>query len=145
MPALQVRDCPEDLYEELKFYALRDDRSLAQQTLHVLKCYVAEQRKAPCVQSGDAVSFGGYSGANPQSSAGFSVKPQDEIERRQEKRHRIFAGFDADSSKRPGGVVPLPEGYDSSADMVRDMRENRIQHLCGERMVEGPIKQSGAE
>lgn len=145
MPALQVRDCPEDLYEELKLYALRDDRSLAQQTLHVLKRYVAEQRKAPCAQSDDAASFGVYSGANPQSGAGFSVEPQDEIERRQEKRHRIFASFDADSSKRPGGVVPLPEGYDSSADMVRDMRENRIQHLCGERMAKDPIKQSGAE
>lgn len=145
MPALQVRDCPEDLYEELKLYALRDDRSLAQQTLHVLKCYVAERRKAPCVQSDDAASFGVYSGANSRSSAGFSVEPQDEIERRQEKRRRIFASFDADSSKRPDGVVPLPEGYDSSADMVRDMRENRIQYLCGEQMAEDPIKQSGAE
>lgn len=145
MPALQVRDCPEDLYEELKLYALRDDRSLAQQTLHVLKCYVAEQRKAPCAQSDDVASFGVHSGANLQSSAGFSVEPQDEIERRQEKRHRIFASFDVDSSKRSGGVVPLPEGYDSSANMVRDMRENRIQHLCGERMVEDSIKQSRAE
>lgn len=145
MPALQVRDCPEDLYEELKRYALRDDRSLAQQTLHVLKCYVAEQRKVACVQSDDAPSFGVYSGANPQSSAGLSVEPQDKIKCRQEKRHRIFASFDADSSKRPGGVVPLLEGYDSSADMVRDMRENRIQYLCGERMIEDPIKQSGAE
>ena len=33
MPALQVRDFPEDLYEELRAAAVRNHRSIAQQTI----------------------------------------------------------------------------------------------------------------
>ncbi len=33
MPALQVRDFPDDLYEELKVYAASQHRSIAQQTI----------------------------------------------------------------------------------------------------------------
>ena len=33
MPALQVRDFPEDLYEKLKEVAAREHRSVAQQTI----------------------------------------------------------------------------------------------------------------
>ena len=33
MPALQVRDFPDDLYEQLKAYAASQHRSIAQQTI----------------------------------------------------------------------------------------------------------------
>ena len=40
MPALQVRDFPEDLYEKLKEVAQQEHRSIAQQTIVAVKSYV---------------------------------------------------------------------------------------------------------
>lgn len=36
MPALQVRDLPQDIYDDLVRSAKRDHRSIAQQTTHIL-------------------------------------------------------------------------------------------------------------
>lgn len=43
MPAIQVKDCPQDVYDQLKAYAARDDRSLAQEMLAIFKWYFASQ------------------------------------------------------------------------------------------------------
>lgn len=37
MPSLQVRDLPEPLYEELRRCAAEEDRSISQQTVHLLR------------------------------------------------------------------------------------------------------------
>ncbi|MDF1569144.1 MAG: hypothetical protein P1P77_14085 [Spirochaetaceae bacterium] len=37
MPSLQVRDLPEDLYHQLNYLASKDHRSLAQETVVLLK------------------------------------------------------------------------------------------------------------
>ena len=37
MPALQVRDFPDDLYAELKNCAAEEDRSISQQTVHIAR------------------------------------------------------------------------------------------------------------
>lgn len=37
MPSLQVRDLPEPLYEELRRCAVEQDRSISQQTVHLLR------------------------------------------------------------------------------------------------------------
>ncbi len=37
MPTLQVRDLPEDLYAQLNYLALKDRRSLSQETIVILK------------------------------------------------------------------------------------------------------------
>jgi hypothetical protein len=37
MPLLQVRDFPEDIYEEITFEARRQNRTIAQQTLVLIK------------------------------------------------------------------------------------------------------------
>ncbi|MBQ6452829.1 MAG: hypothetical protein IJJ14_00555, partial [Coriobacteriales bacterium] len=37
MPLLQVRDCPEDVYEALRERAKRENRSIAQQTITILQ------------------------------------------------------------------------------------------------------------
>lgn len=44
MPALQVKDFPSDLYEELRAYAAMQDRSISQQTVHVLREYLHVRR-----------------------------------------------------------------------------------------------------
>ena len=45
MPALQVKDFPSDLYEELRECAARQDRSISQQTVHVLREYLRAYRQ----------------------------------------------------------------------------------------------------
>lgn len=37
MPLLQVRDCPEDLYRKITYYAKKQNRSIAQQVVVVLE------------------------------------------------------------------------------------------------------------
>ncbi len=37
MPLLQVRDCPEDIYQKIVLVAKRQNRSIAQQTLVLLE------------------------------------------------------------------------------------------------------------
>ena len=37
MPALQVKDFPNDLYEDLRACAMMQDRNISQQTVHVLR------------------------------------------------------------------------------------------------------------
>ncbi len=37
MSLLQVRDCPDDLYENLAGYARQENRSISQQTVYILK------------------------------------------------------------------------------------------------------------
>ena len=43
MPALQVRDFPDDLYEQLKTYAASQHRSVAQQTIVAVEQMLAHQ------------------------------------------------------------------------------------------------------
>lgn len=37
MPLLQVRDCPEDIYRKISFYAKKQNRTIAQQALTIIK------------------------------------------------------------------------------------------------------------
>jgi plasmid stability protein len=37
MPLLQVRDCPEDVYQKLRFQAERDNRSVPQEAVVLLR------------------------------------------------------------------------------------------------------------
>ena len=69
MPALQVRDFPEELYNQLRSCAAEQDRSISQQTTYVL---------------------------------------------------RLEASFEG---------APGPDSLPSSVDMIREMREERDEHL----------------
>ena len=44
MPALQVKDCPADIYEDLRLCADQEDRSITQQTIHILRLYLNDRR-----------------------------------------------------------------------------------------------------
>ena len=50
MPALQVRDFPEELYSELKQVAAAENRSLAQQTVVAVREYVAHSGDAQALR-----------------------------------------------------------------------------------------------
>jgi hypothetical protein len=43
MPLLQVRDFPDDVYEEIKFEAKRQNRTIAQQTIVLIKKGLGEE------------------------------------------------------------------------------------------------------
>jgi hypothetical protein len=43
MPLLQVRDFPEDIYEEITFEAHRQNRTIAQQTIILIKKGLGEE------------------------------------------------------------------------------------------------------
>ena len=43
MPLLQVRDFPADIYEEIKFDAKREHRTIAQQTIVLIKKGLGEE------------------------------------------------------------------------------------------------------
>ena len=43
MPLLQVRDFPEDIYEEISFEARRQNRTIAQQTVVLIKKGLSEE------------------------------------------------------------------------------------------------------
>jgi hypothetical protein len=43
MPLLQVRDFPEDIYEEITFEARRQNRTIAQQTVILIKKGLGEE------------------------------------------------------------------------------------------------------
>jgi hypothetical protein len=43
MPLLQVRDFPEDVYEEITFEARRQNRTIAQQTIILIKKGLGEE------------------------------------------------------------------------------------------------------
>jgi len=43
MPLLQVRDFPEDIYEEITFEARRQNRTIAQQTIVLIKKGLQEE------------------------------------------------------------------------------------------------------
>ena len=40
MAPLQVKDCPDDVYEALRAYAARENRSISQQTVTILQEYL---------------------------------------------------------------------------------------------------------
>lgn len=106
MPALQVKDFPPDVYDDLRECANREDRSISQQTVHILKRYLALYKEAARTSANpDRVVFG----AN--EDAALARRRQ-----REEVLQRI--------AELP--PLPLPPGYDSVADLVREGREERM-------------------
>lgn len=121
MPALQVRDFPATLYDELKRYAAANHRSIAQQTIIAVEEMLATQsfleeegrrvNRSACksrVEIGEAVSIPGLTDQTSSSKA-----------RRVERRKRLFKDFD-----EIAWTGPEP----STEDIVQMVREGR-DHL----------------
>jgi len=96
MPALQVRDFPEELYEELRLCAKREQRSISQQTIVAVRQYLSLQE----------------SSGRPALERTASV---DDLERRRKVIERI--------KSRPAFIVP--EGFPSPEEIIREMRDSR--------------------
>lgn len=100
MPALQVRDFPDDLYEGLKEYAAQQHRSIAQQTI----CAVEEMltRQGEC--------------ANGNAARIVSFESLRERDVRIAKRKVLYERIQEHARKLPESL-PRPE------DIVRDSRD----------------------
>lgn len=114
MPSLQVKDFPEELYTSLRDCAIQQDRSISQQTVHVLREYIKRYEHLKC---DDASIF-----ASEQPPIG-NTPPEDEREERIERRKALFA--EADRLPK----YELPEGFPAASEMIRQMRDERDEHI----------------
>lgn len=114
MPALQVREFPDDLYEQLKKYAASQRRSVAQQTIiaveDMLRAAVDDQEH-------------GRQAALRPMYIDFSTEADRAA--RIEKRKALFADFD--KIKWTG---PMPTGEDI-VRLVREGRDERMGRILG--------------
>lgn len=121
MPALQVRDFPDELYEQLKECAARNHRSIAQQTI----AYVEQGMSREGTEREFQVIRGGKhaSGEKPRS---IYVPRRDSEEERAARIAKRKAAFE-DIKKLPWNG-PLPVG-DEIVEMIRESREERTNQI----------------
>ena len=121
MPALQVKDFPSDLYEELRVCAQNEDRSMAQQTVHILRSYL----KVYGTRSGNVE----WVALPAQDATSFVVRPSEEPDTPQARaaRHRKVIEEIRDLPK-----IEVPDDFPSPAEIVRQMREERDDQIVPE-------------
>lgn len=110
MPALQVRDFPEDLYEKLKVLAAREHRSVAQQTIVAVEAMVSGETKA--AESDACHHQALYLDFDTEAKRAARIK----------KRQELFER----SKEHP---LSLPPDAPSPVEVVRQGREERGEHL----------------
>lgn len=110
MPALQVRDFPDELYEQLKAYAASQHRSVAQQTIVAVEQMLAHP-EASHYWNGERL----YRAVRPIPD----YDTEEERAARIEKRKKLFARMDEITWKKPKPTA------DEIVAMVREGREER--------------------
>ena len=132
MPALQVRDFPATLYDELKEYAARNHRSIAQQTIIAVEEMLAEAsalRQEPFPFDADRLSRPAPRNGDIQlASAGVAKgsfwQERGAIEEsRAQRRQQIFANFDELNWKSKTLTT------DEIVALVREGREERTDRI----------------
>lgn len=103
MPALQIKDCPTEVYEELRRCASRENRSISQQALTILE-----------VTWGSEISLRTIDQCLHQRGLL-------EIIAIEKSRKRIFERID----KLP--AIPVSELAPSSADILAEIREKEAR------------------
>lgn len=107
MPALQVRDLPQDLYDKLKYRAEKEHRSLAQQTIVAIEEHL------------------GGEGLPSKTTTSHLRVINSEAERkaRIEKRRQVFERID----KLPH--FEQPEDFPSIVELIHEGREEEDGRL----------------
>ena len=123
MPALQVKDFPSDLYDQLRECAAAQDRSISQQTVHVLREYLRAYRQLGGRTGWEVLPVGqaGCEGRGARRRA-----EEEERERRIERRKRIFAEIDALPK------IEIPDDFPEPAEIARQMREEHDDRIVPE-------------
>lgn len=120
MPALQVKDFPADLYEELRACAAAEDRSITQQTVRILREYLRAYRQVGGQVDWQIVPVGrARLHAEPRAAAA------DERQQRIERKRKAFERIEA--------LPPfdVPDGFPSPAELVRQARDERDEWMVG--------------
>jgi len=112
MPPLQIRNMPQDVYEELAQVAKDKHRSAVQQALVYIKRGIEADKGGGLHQAYMPV-YKAQSYPNP-----FYVDPQRRAERKEELR-KIFERLDAMPP------LNLPKDFPSPEEMIREDRDSR--------------------
>ena len=132
MPALQVRDFPDDLYAELKSCAAEEDRSISQQTVHILREYLKAHKRlagrsdwmvVPKTEVQTSVLGGGAHSSPKRESYYCDTATEAERQARIEKRRKIFEEIEAFQHPE------IPDDFPSPAELVRQGREERDEQI----------------
>ena len=134
MPALQVRDFPDDLYEELKTCAKASHRSIAQQTIACVESDLARRREFTAHYGGayaidippnvrEASERARF--VDPFAGTALEHEPPEVIEARREKRRRLREQI-AELNKHWKGPKPTCEEV---ARMVREDLDERTDRI----------------
>lgn len=115
MPALQVRDFPEDLYEKLKVLAAREHRSVAQQTIVAVEAMVSGEGSGTPAES-ERHHHALYLDFDTEAKRAARIKKRQELLESTKALHLI-----------------LPPDAPSPAEVVRQGREERGAYF--ERMM----------
>ncbi len=115
MPALQVRDFPEKLYEELKVYADRHHRSIAQQTIVAVE-EMLERHNASYFWDGRQLH-------RPACPSALSFDTEAQRAERIEKRKALFDEIDALQWHGPEPTA------DEIVALVREGRRERDRQI----------------
>ena len=117
MPALQVRDFPEDVYQRLKEQAKLDRRSLSQEVIYFIVKGL-DARDETYVKGGDRV----FRETRASWLRELEEDPE-ERERRARKRKELFARINA------GGPVGSQDDPIDTARLVREGRAERDRQI----------------
>lgn len=126
MPALQVRDFPPALYDELKEYAAQNHRSIAQQTvIAVEEMLAASVQQASSTESLDESPFEWF-GKNPVGASRHLeqwLQPRTVSEQRLQRRQQVFANFDKITWKKTS------TNADDVVALINEGREERLNRI----------------
>lgn len=114
MPALQVRDFPDELYEQLKAYAASQHRSVAQQTIVAVEQMLAHP-EASHYWNGERL----YRAVRPIPD----FDTEEERAARIEKRKKLIAEIE----KLP--KVEVPADFPDTVELIRQGREERDERI----------------
>lgn len=135
MPALQVRDLPQDIYDRLVLSAERDHRSLAQQTTYILEQhlqYADDLEEVPTIsEASHGVADMGYAvrSRTPQSSTSA-------IERKQRKLQLLARGRALLESSQRNELTPVEDVLTD----VRAERDGSLEAALGIGLQEGEAR-----
>ena len=133
MPALQVREFPDELYDRLRAYAAKNHRSIAQQTVACVESDLLRQKAhddavrvddaeieiPPNVREASArARF-----VNPWATTALDVEPQGVINARRERLMKV-----KEEAVKINWKGPAQEPIDI-VRMVREERESRASHV----------------
>lgn len=115
MPALQVKDFPDDLYEELRECAAQECRSVSQQTIYGLREFLRMHKAYQSVKNA--------LWAAPYVTDLLEGEEEQERLERARKRHELLERI------RERGPANIPADFPSAAEIIREMREERTRQI----------------